>query len=280
MERKLPVYEIEGTPFIVTLSDLSLTERDNPNNKLYFWEMDEATQMVKGKDVQGYLFPYNKANRCMAYLKHEIDGMVFIPEMRVLDPIGMATKYGKPIEDMERLNDFQIMVDLNALHKREAGQMVTIDIKGQIFYVDHFLKTFRPKDDVLSKGLPFKDLEDYFRSESLTYVFPYNPKTKSIELPDVMKTLTFPKHLIVVEIHPEWQLDRYGYNKHRNLPEYKFVKFTDVILEHKAEVVPWKRLLDEESLKIFMKEQEKRNADKQASQERKENDKPKKGRKM
>lgn len=69
----------------------------------------------------------------------------------------------------------------------------TIDIAGHTFYVDICMDMFRPKDDFLSKGIVFSDIENYYDEDKRTYTIPYNPKTHQFQEPDYRNTKELPK---------------------------------------------------------------------------------------
>lgn len=49
------------------------------------------------------------------------------------------------------------------------GMLPTIDIAGHTFYVDIRMDMLRPKDDFLSKGIVFSDIENYYDEDKRTY---------------------------------------------------------------------------------------------------------------
>lgn len=78
------------------------------------------------------------------------------------------------------------------------GMLPTIDIAGHTFYVDIRMDMLRPKDDFLSKGIVFSDIENYYDEDKRTYTIPYNPKTHEFQEPDYRNIKELPKDLIAV----------------------------------------------------------------------------------
>lgn len=64
-----------------------------------------------------------------------------------------------------------------ALIDRLNGRLTTVDIMGHIFYVDFPMRMLRPKDDFLSKGIPFDSIKGHYNSKTQQYEIPYNAIT-------------------------------------------------------------------------------------------------------
>ncbi|WP_204328339.1 hypothetical protein, partial [Stenotrophomonas maltophilia] len=71
----------------------------------------------------------------------------------------------------------------------------------------------RPKDDFLSKGIVFSDIQNYYDEDKRTYTIPYNPKTHEFQEPDYRNIKELPKDLIAVSFPSERLLDRIGWNR-------------------------------------------------------------------
>lgn len=63
----------------------------------------------------------------------------------------------------------------------KKGLLPTIDIAGHTFYVDLRMDKLRPKDDFLSQGIVFSDIENYFDDTTDSYTIPYNPKPMNLK---------------------------------------------------------------------------------------------------
>lgn len=60
------------------------------------------------------------------------------------------------------------------------GILPTIEIAGHTFYVDIRMDKLRPKDDFLSDGISFSEIEDYLNEEKEIYIIPYDPQKKEL----------------------------------------------------------------------------------------------------
>lgn len=127
MERKLPVITIEGTDFIVDVENMLLRELERKPNSISIFHMKE----VEG----GYQFIYDKLERNISIWStaSQTHVVVEIPELVKLDPVGMSDKYGVPIGELGTKTDFELMVDQEALKRRLAGELPTIEILGDTF---------------------------------------------------------------------------------------------------------------------------------------------------
>lgn len=94
MERKLPIAEIAGTSFYVDVLREELRQTDDASNRISFNELSEN----KG----GYCFIYDKRTKNVPENKsdNETESLVkvILPALMELDPVGIAEKYGIPIE--------------------------------------------------------------------------------------------------------------------------------------------------------------------------------------
>lgn len=69
----------------------------------------------------------------------------------------------------------------------------------------------RPKDDLLSNGISFTDIDHYLSEDGRQYQIPYNPKTLEFEEVDYSRVRSFPNHLRVIEFPNKETLDPIGY---------------------------------------------------------------------
>ncbi|TEB41465.1 hypothetical protein D0809_25385, partial [Flavobacterium circumlabens] len=157
-----------------------------------------------------YEFVYNRNSKRLDETKtsyginasdiaNEIFTTVKIPQISKMDPLGMCKKYNCSLDDIRQKTDFEIMVDQKAFDLRIKGPLPTIEIAGHTFYVDLRMDKLRPKDDFLSQGIAFSDIESYYDGDKRTYTIPYNPKTHQFQEPDYLTIAGFPKDLIAVE---------------------------------------------------------------------------------
>jgi len=93
------------------------------------------------------------------------------------------------------------------------GVLPTINIEGHLFFVDIRMNKLRPKDDFLSNGISFSEIEEYFNDATGNYIFPYDPQKKELGNIDFETISEIPKNLIVVEIPSELKMDPIGWNR-------------------------------------------------------------------
>lgn len=239
MKRELPVINIKGTDFVVDVNKLELVEKKNHKNVIPFEDMSYTDH--------GYIFEYNLNIKNLPRMFDRESTTVKIPEFVILDPIGMANKCNHPLSEIKGKSDFYLMVDQQAFDQRvKKGMLPTVDIAGHTFYVDIPMDMLRPKDDFLSKGIVFSDIENYYDLEKRTYTIPYNPKTHEFQEPDYLNIKELPKDLIAVRFPFERLLDRIGWNrKYRFEITHGLVK-NGLKLQFAAKNVPWEEtfLLD------------------------------------
>lgn len=233
MKRELPIYNIEGTDFIVDVANLQLREKGSEN----------VIPVLDMRDIEdGYEFDYNPKIKNMPSLFDDEKDIVRIkmPELVKLDPDGMAHKYGYPLEGISGKKDFEIMVDQKALSQRLKGLLPTVDIVGHTFYVDIMMGMLRPKDDFASKGIVFEQIEEYEHSAGGYYTIPYNPQKHEYQEVDNEHIIFVPEDLIAISFPVESILDPVGFNRANNLPETAGLKGTNIRSHFEAKVVEWK----------------------------------------
>ncbi|MCT4317833.1 hypothetical protein [Elizabethkingia anophelis] len=209
MEKKMPIINIQGTDFLVDIDKLELREKANENNKLVFEDWQE-------KD-NGYGFYYDTSLKNIPHdpvYRNDTTSYVIIPEFVVMAPVEMSKKYRVPLDEITKMSDFDVMVNQKALDMRvNKGMLPTIDIEGHTFYVDIRMDKLRPKDDFLSNGIVFSEMENYFNDNTETYIIPYNPQKKELAAIDYETITEIPKNFVVVEIPSELKMDPIGWNR-------------------------------------------------------------------
>lgn len=236
MERKLPVITIEGTDFIVDVENMLLRELERKPNSISIFHLKE----VEG----GYQFIYDKLERNISIWStaSQMHVVVEIPELVKLDPVGMSYKYGVPIEELGTKTDFELMVDQEALKSRLAGELPTIEILGDTFFVDIENDRFRPVVDSQSDDINISELEEYYDDEKEVYVIPYNRETRTLEKLSYEEMSSIPDSVLPVSIPFELHLDPIGFNRRYGSEEFQFLKEYNVRLQFKAEVLSWEEL--------------------------------------
>lgn len=107
MERKLPIIVIEGTEFIVDVTNEQLRERDRPENTL------DIKKMSSKGFTKGYTFDYNVKTR--NFPNERTDPRNDIKEIEIedfcrIDPFGMALKYDISVEKVKISNDLELAI--------------------------------------------------------------------------------------------------------------------------------------------------------------------------
>ena len=128
MERQLPVITIEGTDFIVDITQFVLREKAVPTNVIVFEDMQHRGD--------SYHFDYNIDTKNVPNIFNKKSITVKIPEFVVLDPIGMADKYKCTVDDLKNKSDFEIIVDQKSFDLRVMkGMLPTVEIAGHRSFV-------------------------------------------------------------------------------------------------------------------------------------------------
>lgn len=217
MERELPEINIEGTQYQFDINQMALLEKERPEWKLLLEDMKDCGTH--------YEFVYDKNSKRLDQSKtadgintSDIAKQIFttikIPQISEIDPLGMCKKYNCSLDYIQNKTDFEIIVDQQAYSCRvNKGLLPIIEISGHTFYVDLQMDKLRPKDDFLSQGIVFSDIECYYDGDKRLYTIPYNPKTHEFQEADYRLITEFPKDLIAVEFPSERLLDRIGWNR-------------------------------------------------------------------
>lgn len=274
IERALPTTTIEGTEFIVDVGKFELREKGNEVNVIPFEDMRNVGN--------GYVFEYDLLKRNLPSMwSNNETTTVKIPEFALLDPVGMAQKYNLTLDEIKGKSDFEIMIDQKAFNMRvNRGMLPTIEIAGHTFYVDLQMNKLRPKDDFLSNGIVFSDIEKYYDEDKRTYTIPYNPKTHEFQEPDYRNIKELPNNLIAVEFPSERLLDRIGWNRKYGFDLTHGLDKSGLTLKFTAKEVPWEKTflvgLIKSNLRAEKREKEKKENPIVKPQEKKQ----RKGRKM
>lgn len=234
MERELPTINIEGTDFVVDVSKLELREKADQKNIISFKDMQDVGD--------GYTFEYRPNDKNLPGRFDNESITVKIAEFVVLDPAGMAKKYSSSVDRIEGKSDFELMVDQQAFDMRvNKGILPTVDIAGHTFYVDIRMDMLRPKDDFLSKGIVFDEIDHYFSEEKNAYLIPYDPKKHEFRELEYDNLLGIPKDLIAVEFPFQKELDPIGWNRHNGWNIKDDLKQIGLKSHFHAKTVAWKK---------------------------------------
>ncbi len=250
-ERELPTWRIDRTDFIVDVIKFELREKGNESNVISFNDMEERGG--------GYTFNYCRESQTVSKFTDQNSLAVWISEFVRLDPVGMANKYGLTVDEVRGKSDFDLMVDQHAYDLRvEKGRLPTVDIAGHIFYVDIRLDKLRPKDDFLSEGIVFSDIDHYYSDEAKAYIIPYNSKTHEFQELDYDRLKDFPKDLIAVEFPSKRELDPIGWNRAGGWDLKHGLKQSGLKQHFSAETIPWQQTFLPEIIKINREQAEKK----------------------
>ncbi|RUT71552.1 hypothetical protein D0817_06675 [Flavobacterium cupreum] len=284
MERELPEIEIEGTQYLFDIDQMALFEKVRPDYRVLLEDMKDCGTH--------YEFVYDRNSKRLDESKttygidasdiaNEIFTTVRIPRISDMDPLGICRKYNCSPDAIGHMTDFEIMVDQKAFDLRiNKGLLPTIEIAGHTFYVDVRMDKLRPKDDFLSQGIVFSDIESYYDGDKRTYTIPYNPKTHEFQEPDYNSIKAYPKDLIAVEFPSERLLDRIGWNRKYGLDISHGLVKQGLKLQFTAKNVPWEKTFLVDLIKSNLKTEKrlKKATEKQLSIQPKQS--KQKGRKM
>jgi len=246
----LPTVDIEGTAFVVDVSKFELREKANEGNVISFKDMTDFGE--------GYSFEYNRKTKNIPDVFEKSDVLIEIPEFVGLDPVGMAQKYGLTVDEVKTKTDFELMVDQYAFDLRlNKGRLPTVDIAGHLFYVDIRMDMLRPKDDFLSNGIVFDEIDHYFSEDRNAYLIPYDPKKHEFRELDYDKITDFPKDLIAVQFPFQKDLDPIGWNRHGGWDIKDDLKKIGVKSHFIAQTIPWQQTYLPEIIKENLKRQQK-----------------------
>lgn len=228
----LPIINIAGTNFFVDVSRFQLIEMFDSNNVIPFDKMIDYGDR--------YRFDYNTTIKNVPDYPNKRDQDIEIPEFVILDPVGMAMKYKISEEEVKSKTDFDFMVDQKEYDLRvNQGRLPTIDIAGHLFYVDMRMNKLRPKDDFLSKGISFSEIDDHFSEEQKAYLIPYDPKKHEFRALDYENITRIPTDLIAVAFPFQKVLDPVGWNRQNGWYIKDDLKHIGVKGKFKAKEIDW-----------------------------------------
>ena len=262
MKEELNYLKIDQTTFYVDLKQNALVEEENRDNKILFNKMrdhgsyfsfdysriDKNIHSISGiSDMKGILqrilestqendSPLNvKIPKSSIYLHAaQRDQSNIVPEKISQSNTLIMSKRQKKIDKGKE-----------ALALRLAGHLPTVDILGHTFFVDVRMGKLRPKDDFLSNGISFSDIENYYSEEQKRYIIPYDPKKKEFVPLDYETITEIPKDLKVISFKEEYTLDPVGWNR-----VHGFSMDKDTIkLHHKATPATWEDIYVPQKIK-------------------------------
>ncbi len=249
MERQLPTITIQGTSFTVDVLRDALIESGNPGNVIPFKEM--------AYEGDRYLLSYDLLEKNLPGIRSSGFIDVRVLPLSVLDPEGMALKYGKRLDEIIGKTDFEIRVDQDLYQRRLSGHLPVIEIMGHPFYVDVRMDSLRPKDDFSTQGIRFSEIDNYVHPDDQRYWIPYHPVSHSIREIDTETITEIPKDIFLVEIPTLEKLDPVGYARFHGLDIEQTVMANPLESNMIAKMVDWKESWLPEAIKENLLKQEK-----------------------
>lgn len=119
------------------------------------------------------------------------------------------------------------------------GILPTIEIAGHTFYIDIRMDKLRPKDEFLSNGIVFSEIEDFYNDQKEEYTIPYDPQKKEPGKIDYETITQIPKELIVVKIPHMQKLDPVGWNRENDYDLTAGFKKSALIMSFKTNSGKW-----------------------------------------
>ncbi|MFB9843966.1 PAS domain-containing protein [Mucilaginibacter ginsenosidivorans] len=223
------ILDIHGTAFELDLEKQALLRADDRDTEISF-----IKQMTDHGDR--YTFFYDTVARCAIDEPYEESRvrLVEIPPLHVLDPDGMAARYGKSPEELQGKTDFEIICDPDTLKQRREGILPQIDLAGEAFIVDlqlHELRNAKFFFPVISLK-SFELTNDGWHYEAF-----YEPLMKQVVTIDP-GILEFPEGIIKIKIPNELGLDPVATAKAYGLDERNLLRRYPISKDLKAEIIP------------------------------------------
>lgn len=224
LNRELPKYQIGETEFIVDVKLGHLTDSARPDNILKLQEL----QFYEGKYIA-----YLDSDGRKAVLTGNIGTEYEIPQMVELDPEGIAALFGKSIEEIRQLSDFELLVDQELFNRRMDGELPQLEILGTTFMVDSQAGTLTSDDSQFF----MYELEPYLKDDF--YEFPYNTASKTFTDLDFETITAIPANTSWVRIPLDWDLDPVGWAKMMGLDPKDAALMYPLKAKMTAELIAW-----------------------------------------
>jgi len=129
------------------------------------------------------------------------------------------------------------------------GILPIIEIAGHRFYVDIRMDKLRPKDDFISNGIIFSEIEDYYNDQKELYIIPYEPKKKELGRIDYESITEIPKDLIVIKIPNIKTLDPVGWNRQQGYDLKNGIERSGFQMTFKAKTGKWEDIYVPQKIK-------------------------------
>jgi len=228
MKNKLEpkIIRFEQISFVVDIDRQVLRQTNKPEHEISF---------IRDMRDMGdhYLLAWDTEKQTVSTDPERAEPII-LDQLVWLDPEGMSEKYGIPVEKLQTMRDFEVMVDQEALRQRREGILPQIDLAGEQFIVDlqlHELRNAKYFFPVIS----LKSFE--LTNDGWNYEAYYHPVMKQVVDLDP-KLLEFPEGVIKIKIPNELGLDPVATARIYGLDEREVLRRHPIQKELKAEVIP------------------------------------------
>lgn len=220
------ILKFERLDFIVDIDKQVLRQTNKPEHEISF--INHMTDMG-----DHYVLAWDEQQQTVAADPAKGEPLI-IDQLIWLDPEGMSAKYSIPVERLQTMSDFEVIVDQDALQQRRDGILPQIDIAGEKFVVDTRLQELRHAEffaPVLS--LKSFDLTD----DGWHYTAFYEPIMKQVVGIDP-KLTEFPEGILQIRIPNEIGLDPVATARQYGMDERELLRRYPIRKDLKAELIP------------------------------------------
>ncbi|MDB5143047.1 MAG: hypothetical protein JWQ66_1760 [Mucilaginibacter sp.] len=227
--RPVPIFTIEGTSFLVDINKQVLRQTNDLENEISF-----INQMQDHGTFYRLLYDPDEKRAAEDLSDQKRVKVIDIPQLTELDPEGMALKYNVPIEQLKGKSDFDVMIDQEALLRRQQGFLPQIDIAGEAFTIDLRLQELR-NTQYFFPVISLKSLA--LTGDGSGYEAFYHPVIKQVVEIDPGLT-EFPEGVIKIQIPNELGLDPVATARKYGIEERELLRRYPIQKALKAAVIP------------------------------------------
>ncbi|QKJ32834.1 hypothetical protein HQ865_24785 [Mucilaginibacter mali] len=228
MKNKLEprILRFEQVSFVIDIDRQVLRQTDKPEHEISF--IKDMTDMG-----DHYLLPWDTEKQTVSHDPEKAEPLI-IDQLVWLDSEGMSEKYGIPVEKLQTMRDFEVIVDQEALKQRHEGILPQIDLAGEKFIIDLRLQELRHAQ-YFFPVISLKSFE--LTGDGWHYEAFYHPVMKQVVELDP-KLLEFPEGVIKVKIPTELGLDPVGTARIYGMDEREVLRRHPIQKDLKAEMIP------------------------------------------
>jgi len=220
------IIHFEQVSFLIDIDKQVLRQTDKPEHEISF--IRDMTDMG-----DHYLLPWDNDKKTVSHDPENAEPLI-IDQLVWLDPEGMSEKHGIPVEKLQTMRDFEVIVDQEALKQRRAGNLPQIDLAGEKFIVDLQLHELRHA----KYFFPVISLKSFeLTNDGWNYEAYYHPVMKQVVELDT-KLLEFPEGVVKIKIPNELGLDPVATARMYGMDERELLRRHPIQKELKAEVIP------------------------------------------